>query len=62
MRFLSVLLSTSAQSENLDLNFEPGKFIEYLSYMGKGMLVIFVIIGVIILSTLLINKIFSKKK
>ena len=45
-----------------NLNFEPARFVEMLSYMGKGMLVIFVLIGVIILSTLLINKIFSKKK
>jgi len=30
--------------------------------MGKGMLVIFVIIGVIILATAFINKIFSNKK
>ncbi len=41
--------------------FDPMSFIDNLPYMGKGMLVIFVIIGVIILATLLINKIFSKK-
>ncbi len=46
----------------LDLFFKPENFISSLGYMGKGMLVIFVIIGVIILSTLLINKIFSKKQ
>ena len=44
------------------MNIEFGKFIENLPYMGKGMLVIFVIIGVIILATLAINKIFSDKK
>lgn len=44
------------------LTFEPGRFVEMLGKMGIGMLVIFIIIGVIILSTLLINKIFSKKK
>ena len=43
------------------LNFEPMRFIEMLDKMGIGMLVIFIIIGVIIISTLLINKIFSKK-
>lgn len=43
------------------LVFEPKNFVEMLGYMGKGMLVIFVIIGVIILATLLINKLFSKK-
>ncbi len=45
-----------------ELVFEPQNFISMLGYMGKGMLVIFVIIGVIILATLLINKIFSGNK
>ena len=43
------------------LNFDPMAFVENLQYMGIGMLVIFVIIGVIALCTALINKIFSKK-
>ncbi len=43
------------------LNFEPMRFVQMLDKMGIGMLVIFIIIGVIIISTLLINKIFSKK-
>ncbi len=43
------------------LEFVPGRFIEMLDRMGIGMLVIFIIIGVIILTTLLINKIFSNK-
>lgn len=43
------------------LTFEPKQFINMLPYMGKGMLVIFVLIGVIILVTMLINKIFSNK-
>ena len=42
------------------LNFDPMAFVENLQYMGIGMLVIFVIIGVIALTTALINKIFSK--
>ena len=41
--------------------FNPQRFVDMLSYMGKGMLVIFVIIGVIILTTVVINKLFSKK-
>lgn len=44
------------------MKFEPEKFIEMLPYMGKGMLVIFVLIGVIILVTMAINGIFSGKK
>ena len=44
----------------VDLTFDPMAFVENLQYMGIGMLVIFVIIGIIALSTALINKIFSK--
>jgi hypothetical protein len=44
----------------IGLNFDPMAFVENLQYMGIGMLVIFVIIGVIALCTALINKIFSK--
>ncbi len=36
-------------------------FIENLKYMGIGMLGIFIVIGIIVLSTMLINKIFSSK-
>ena len=44
-----------------NLKFNPMAFVENLRHMGVGMLVIFVIIGIIILATALINKIFSKK-
>ena len=47
---------------DLGLSFEPKNFVKMFSYMGKGMLIIFVIIAVIIISTVLINKIFSPKK
>ena len=50
-----------AVEEITPLFFQPGNFVDMLPTMGIGMLMIFVIIGVIILSTLLINKIFSKK-
>ena len=36
-------------------------FIENLKYMGVGMLGIFIVIGIIVLSTMLINKIFSRR-
>ena len=63
MNFLASLLSAGANAENaLNITFEPSRFVEMLEYMGKGMLVIFVIIGIIILATVLINKIFSKKQ
>ncbi len=45
-----------------ELFFEPANFIENLRYMGIGMLVIFVIIGVIILATTLVGYLFSDKK
>lgn len=44
------------------LSFEPMNFVTNLKYMGIGMLTIFIIIGVIILATMLINKAFSGKQ
>ena len=41
--------------------FDPMAFVENLQYMGVGMLVIFLVIGLIILTTMLINWLFSKK-
>ena len=41
--------------------FNPMAFVENLQYMGVGMLVIFVVIGLIILTTMLINWLFSEK-
>lgn len=46
----------------LAFTFDYKRFIEMLPNMGIGMLVIFIIIGVIIVVTMLINKIFSSKK
>lgn len=46
----------------MDLKFIPYNFIENLQYMGIGMLIIFIVIGLIIGATMLINKIFSRKK
>lgn len=64
MNLLTSLLTTvfALTSEMPTIIFEPKNFVSMLEYMGKGMLVIFVIIGVIILVTLAINKIFSGKK
>lgn len=42
--------------------FVPQNFITNLSYMGTGMLAIIIVMGVIILATMLLNKIFSGKK
>ena len=43
-----------------EIVFEPANFVTNLQYMGIGMLVIFAVIGLIALTTVLINKIFSK--
>ena len=44
----------------VNLQFEPAAFIENLRHMGVGMLVIFVVIGIIILATKLVNYLFSE--
>jgi len=44
----------------MEITFNPMGFVDRLSNMGIGMLVIFVVIGMIILTTMLINWLFSK--
>lgn len=44
----------------MNFHFNPMGFVDRLSNMGIGMLVIFVVIGIIILTTMLINWLFSK--
>ena len=44
----------------VNLEFHPIAFLENLRYMGIGMLVIFVVIGIIILETKLVNYLFSE--
>ena len=43
-----------------NLEFNPMAFIENLEYMGVGMVVIFVVIGIIIGATTLVNYLFSE--
>ena len=43
-------------------SFNPMAFVENLKYMLSGMIAIFIVIGVIVLATLLLNKIFAGKK
>ena len=42
------------------LDFNLMAFVDNLKYMGIGMLVIFVVIGIIILATKLVNYLFSE--
>ena len=44
-----------------NMTFNPMAFIENLKYMGQGMLGIFIVIGIIILSVYLLAKIGKKK-
>ena len=53
---MNVLASTA-----VNLDFNPMAFVENLQYMGIGMLVIFAIIGIIILTTKLVNYLFSEE-
>ena len=46
---------------NIFENFNPAAFLDNLQHMGVGMLVIFAVIGLIILTTMLINWLFSEK-
>ena len=50
------------EAAKFDFKFMPEKFVESLKHMGIGMLVIFVVIGAIILTTMLINWLFSDSK
>ena len=58
MNFITMLSAAKEQ----EMFFKPELFLDKLSNMGIGMLLIFILIGVIILTTALINKIFSSKK
>ena len=54
---------TDGESEDAPkMIFAPMNFVKNLYYMGLGMLGIFVVIGVIILATAVLNKTFKDKK
>lgn len=44
----------------MNFTFNPGAFLDTLPYMGKGMLGIFIVIGIIIAVTSLLNAVTSK--
>ncbi len=44
----------------MNLTFEPMNFINNLSYMGLGMLGIFVVIAILIISVMLLSKFTNK--
>ena len=63
MNLLNILSAAATEpvvEEAAQISFQPVNFITNLQYMGIGMLVIFAVIGVIALTTVLINKIFAE--
>ncbi|MBQ8217124.1 MAG: hypothetical protein IJZ91_04090 [Oscillospiraceae bacterium] len=60
MNLSSFALILSAATAAPDLFFNLGNFVHNLKYMGIGMLVIFVVIGIIIFAINIINYLFSK--
>ena len=57
---MPAFMSEAAVGGAVELAFEPANFVENLQHMGIGMLVIFAVIGVIVLATVLINKVFAE--
>ena len=55
----TTLLTDVPVDNGVEMTFQPENFVENLQYMGIGMLVIFAVIGIIALTTVLINKIFA---
>lgn len=55
------IVSKIEETAESGMQWHPEASLDVLPKAGIGMLVIFVIIGIIILSTLLINKVFSGK-
>ena len=43
------------------MNFNPGAFVGNLHYLVSGMLGIFLVIGIIIVFTVVLNRVFRKK-
>ena len=52
----------SANTGSIELQFDPMQFVNSLKYMGFGMLGIFVVIGLIVVSTVVLNRATAGKK
>jgi len=59
MNFLSNIALTATENAS-KIIFDLGNFVSNLKYMGIGMLVIFIVIGIIVGAVGLINYLFSK--
>ena len=54
--------TTEVEDSKLELVCEPVRFVENLEYMGAGMLGIFIVIGLIVITTAILNKVTSPRK
>ncbi len=61
MNLLSNILLKATPEAAPEMFFELGNFAKNLKYMGIGMLVIFMVIGIIILAISLINYLFREE-
>ena len=55
-------LADTAQNAEPKMEWHPEEALPMLKYLGVGMLSIIIIIGIIIIVTAIINKVFSKNK
>ena len=60
--FLNVTRLAQTQSSDLEMVFDPANFIENLGYIGAGMLGIFIVIGLVIGATCVLNFATKPKK
>ena len=49
-------------TDKIELVWQPERFVDTLEYMGAGMLGIFIVIGLIVISTVILNKATAPKK
>lgn len=59
---LNFLTTSNTDASAGGIHIEPGRFVEMLPKLAIGMISIFLVIGLIIVSTYILNKIFSRKK
>ena len=67
LNFLSTLICTAAPVSDGDIwsvfkEANPMRFVEMLPKLAMGMISIFIVIGIIIAATAILNKVFSEKK
>ena len=60
--FFNLTRLTSAENSGLDMVFDPANFIKNLGYIGAGMLGIFIVIGLIVIATSVLNYVTRPKE